>query len=71
LSIPGCQSARLPRALAAGRRSRKYCGKIARVRKNLDFQIISTANLIVIFNMGSNDFERDAAASGAAGLLLL
>jgi tryptophan synthase alpha chain len=59
------------RALAAGTTVRKLLKTIAEIRKNLDFPIILYSYLNPLFQYGFGQFEHDAAAAGADGLLLL
>jgi tryptophan synthase alpha chain len=59
------------RALTAGTTVPKLLRTIAEIRKNLDFPIILYSYLNPLFQYGLERFERDAAAAGADGLLLL
>src|ERR1700722_19261913 len=59
------------RALTAGTTVPKLLGTIAEIRRNLDFPIILYSYLNPLFQYGLERFERDAAAAGADGLLLL
>src|ERR1700733_5762314 len=59
------------RALTAGATVRKLLQTIVEIRKKLDFPIILYSYLNPLFQYGFEQFERDAAAAGADGLLLL
>jgi tryptophan synthase alpha chain len=59
------------RALAAGTTVRKLLQTIVEIRKKLDFPIILYSYLNPLFQYGFVQFEKDAAAAGADGLLLL
>jgi tryptophan synthase alpha chain len=59
------------RALAAGTTVRKLLQTIVEIRKKLDFPIILYSYLNPLFQYGFEQFETDAAAAGADGLLLL
>src|ERR1700730_10536949 len=59
------------RALAAGTTVPKLLKTIIEMRKNLDFPIILYSYLNPLFQYGFERFERDAAAAGVDGLLLL
>ncbi|MBV9105033.1 MAG: tryptophan synthase subunit alpha [Verrucomicrobia bacterium] len=59
------------RALAAGVTVPKLLKTIIEIRKYLDFPIILYSYLNPLFQYGFERFERDAAAAGADGLLLL
>jgi tryptophan synthase alpha chain len=59
------------RALAAGTTVRKLLKTIVEIRKKLDFPIILYSYLNPLFQYGFEQFEQDAAAAGADGLLLL
>ena len=59
------------RALAAGTTVPKLLKTIVEIRKKVDFPIILYSYLNPLFQYGLERFERDAAAAGADGLLLL
>jgi tryptophan synthase alpha chain len=59
------------RALATGTTVPKLLTTIIKVRKHLDLPIILYSYLNPLFQYGFERFERDAAAAGADGLLLL
>jgi tryptophan synthase alpha chain len=59
------------RALAAGTTVPKLLKTIVEIRKSLDFPIILYSYLNPLFQYGFERFERDAAAAGVDGLLLL
>ena len=59
------------RALAAGATVPKLLKAVIEIRKCLDFPIILYSYLNPLFQYGFERFERDAAAAGADGLLLL
>jgi tryptophan synthase alpha chain len=59
------------RALTAGATVRKLLKTITQIRQNLDFPIILYSYLNPLFQYGFERFERDAAAAGVDGLLLL
>src|SRR6202521_3093712 len=59
------------RALAAGTTVPKLLKTIVEIRKILDFPIILYSYLNPLFQYGFERFERDAAAAGVDGLLLL
>jgi tryptophan synthase alpha chain len=59
------------RALAAGTTVRKLLKTIAEIRKKTDFPVILYSYLNPLFQYGFEQFEQDAAAAGADGLLLL
>src|SRR6202521_1028710 len=59
------------RALAAGTTVPKLLKTIIEMRKILDFPIILYSYLNPLFQYGFERFERDAAAAGVDGLLLL
>ena len=59
------------RALAAGVTVPKLLKTIIEIRKYLDFPIILYSYLNPLFQYGLERFERDAAAAGVDGLLLL
>src|SRR6478736_655123 len=59
------------RALSAGTTVPKLLKTIVEIRKSLDFPIIFYSYLNPLFQYGFERFERDAAAAGVDGLLLL
>jgi tryptophan synthase alpha chain len=59
------------RALCAGTTVPKLLKAIVEIRKNVDIPIILYSYLNPLFQYGLERFERDAAAAGADGLLLL